>query len=100
MNAAPGKHSYASAAAEFYARAQEARTVMAIIDMARSYSHYWIGESCRAFAPIEHGDVSLSECLSDAGWEIRFVEGDYWWKATDPYGARIECCEGDLNIIQ
>lgn len=51
-----------------------------------------------AFFSGSGGDGQLSEVLDDNGcWDIDWVEGDYWWKATSRVdGSVVEYIEGDL----
>lgn len=41
-------------------------------------------------------DETLAEALSEAGWEIRFREGDYVWVGTSRTGEVVSHLEGDL----
>ena len=41
-------------------------------------------------------DDTLAEALLDAGWDIEWVEGDYYYRATSPIGEAIAHVEGDV----
>jgi hypothetical protein len=44
-----------------------------------------------------NADDRLSDALADAGWELRFLEGDYLWEARHPgTGEQLHCVEGDV----
>jgi len=44
-----------------------------------------------------NADEHLSDALSDAGWDVQFIEGDYLWQAHHPVsGAWLHNVEGDV----
>lgn len=44
-----------------------------------------------------NADEQLSGALTTAGWDVRFIEGDYLWEARHPAtGAWIHYVEGDI----
>lgn len=51
--------------------------------------------SAHAFFP-DGADDTLAGALIAAGWEIRFQEGTYVYRATSPTGAKLTYVEGDL----
>lgn len=43
------------------------------------------------------GDDTIADALSDAGWRLRYREGDYWYDAQHPEtGEVVTYQEGDL----
>ena len=54
----------------------------------------------QAFFAGSGGDPQLADVLAESDhWEITWVEGDYWWKATAlADGSIIEYVEGDLYV--
>jgi hypothetical protein len=44
-----------------------------------------------------NADDHLSDALADAGWDVRYVEGDYVWEAQQPStGEWLHYVEGDV----
>jgi hypothetical protein len=44
-----------------------------------------------------NADDHLSDALADAGWDVRYIEGDYLWQAQHPVsGAWLHNVEGDV----
>jgi len=44
-----------------------------------------------------NADDHLSMALSDAGWDVQFIDGDYVWDAYHPdSGEWLHCVEGDV----
>jgi hypothetical protein len=44
-----------------------------------------------------NADDHLSDALDEAGWDVRFLEGDYLWEAHHPVtGEWMHCVEGDV----
>jgi len=44
-----------------------------------------------------NADDHLSDALNDAGWDVRFIEGDYLWEARNlASGAQLHYVEGDV----
>jgi hypothetical protein len=44
-----------------------------------------------------NADDQLSLALADAGWKVRYIEGDYVWEARHPAtGAVLHNVEGDV----
>jgi hypothetical protein len=44
-----------------------------------------------------NADDTLAAALSDAGWRLRFIGGDYLWQAQNKTSlAELHCVEGDV----
>ena len=55
--------------------------------------------SGQAFFP-GGADDDLADALSDAGWSIKFEDGDYMYTAVNPMsGAILQHVEGDIYLL-
>lgn len=54
----------------------------------------------QAFYSGRNAGYDLAETLSEIGWAISYIDGDYFWMADHPLtGDRLRYIEGDVDVV-